>query len=201
MRTHLGLRILILVVLAVVGIVSRAQADQADRVTWTLEDVTALGTSISGSFVFNAHTGTYSDIDITTTGGSIIPDETWTSEVGFGVSSGPAIACCLGVVDTSATNQTGANTLMLVFSTNLTDAGGAIPIEFTEPGACDVANCYSVSPYYNNDAVVSGTGYVVASVYFPSAPEPGTLMLLATGLLVLLGLTGRRKFFAPRGGV
>jgi hypothetical protein len=195
MRIHLGYKILMLVALAVVGIVSGAQADS---VTWTLVDVTSLGSNITGSFVFDAATNTYSAIDVTTTGGTIIPNETWTNWVGFGASQGPGIACCLGVVDTTATNQTGANALNLIFSTALTDAGGTIPIFETQQGTCNVANCSGYFPYAANPSGInqSVTGYVVASV-----PEPGTLMLLATGLFGLLGGKGTRKFFTPKGGV
>jgi hypothetical protein len=192
MRIHLGFKVLVLVVFALVGIVSCAQADD---ITWTLVNVTSLGTNITGSFVFNANTDIYSSIDVTTTGGTIIHDGTWTNWVGFGASFGPGIACCLGLVDTTLTNQTGANLLNLLFSTALTNAGGTIPISSTQQGTCNDANCISYSPYAtdpsngNNNNV---TGYVVSSV-----PEPGTLMLLATGLLGLLGGTGKRKFFTP----
>jgi PEP-CTERM motif-containing protein len=191
MKIHWGFKMLVLVVLAFVGIVSRAQAD---AITWTLVNVTSLGSTITGSFVFDADTSTYSAIGITTSGGSIIPNETWTNWVGFGASYGPAISCCLGVVDTTLTNQTGANLLNLIFMTGLTDAGGTIPISSTQQGTCNDANCNSFTPYATNPSGTNSdvTGYVVSST-----PEPGTLMLLATGLLGLLRKTGTRRFLTP----
>jgi len=54
---------------------------------WTLAGVTSLGTSITGSFVFDANTETYSDLDISTSGGSVIPSDS---------SCFKAPAACLG---------------------------------------------------------------------------------------------------------
>jgi hypothetical protein len=189
MRINWGFKMLVLVVFGLVGIVSRAQAG---AITWTLVNVTSLGSTITGSFVFDADTNTYSAIDITTSGGTIIPNETWTNWVGFGASFGPGINCCLGLVDTALANQTGANLLNLVFMTGLTDAGGTIPISSTQQGTCNDANCNGFTPYATGGTNNRVTGDVVSST-----PEPGTLMLLATGLLGLLRRTGTRKLFTP----
>jgi hypothetical protein len=48
------------------SLVPAAVAAGATPITWTLEGFTSLGTSIAGSFVFNADTDTYSDIDVVT---------------------------------------------------------------------------------------------------------------------------------------
>src|SRR5271156_6342346 len=83
---------------ALLVIASAALTATAGPVSWTLSGVTSLGTTITGSFTFDADTTTYSSVDIVTTGGSIIPSETWTNLAG----------CCstfndfLGLVDTSA---------------------------------------------------------------------------------------------------
>ena len=96
----------------------------AEPLTWTLNNVTTLGSSITGSFVFDANTSTYSSINITSSGGSVIPAETWT------VSA----ECCsslnsfLGLVDSSAPNETGADLLGLFLSPSLTDAGGTLGV-------------------------------------------------------------------------
>jgi hypothetical protein len=108
MRLHLGFKIPILVALAVVGFVSRAQADP---ITWTLEGITSLGTSITGSYVYDADTLTYSDIGITTTAGSIITDTTWTNLAGTHYTGGSLL-----LVVTAAADDTGADVLGLIFS-------------------------------------------------------------------------------------
>jgi hypothetical protein len=193
-RTHFGLKAVILVALAFLSIASRAEAD---GVTWTLVDVTSLGTTFTGSFVFDADTATYSNINITTSGGSIIPSETWSNWAGFAASEGPGIACCLAVVDTALPNQTGANMFNLIFSAFLTDAGGTVPIFETQQGTCNDAGCGSFTPYAANPGGITRdvTGYVVATT-----PEPGSLVLLATALLGLLSCAIGYKFLTAKLG-
>jgi hypothetical protein len=151
---------------------SLAFALGAEPITWTLDDVTSLGTSITGSFVYDANTFTFSSIDITTSGGDVIPDETWTVEG----------KCCLTdaesleLVDTSAPNEAGANVLVLLFGVApgeefLTDAGGSLEIRDTQEGTCLYTDCTGFNGNTNYDvtgAVVSGS----------AIPEPTTLPLL-----------------------
>ena len=183
MRTSLGFKILILVAVATVGIVSLAQAD---TLTWTLVGVTSLGTSITGSFDYNADTQTYSSIDITTSGGTVIPSMTWTVE-SVAVQGSP---WALYLVNSSAADETGDALFGLTFYNPLTDAGGTIGFDYTIEGICADSACTEAYPDnpYTNTAV---TGDVVASA---SVPEPGTLMLLATGLLGLSGAVKRKVF-------
>jgi hypothetical protein len=165
-------------------IASAALTATATPVFWTLSGVTSLGTTITGSFTFNADTLTYSAVDIVTTGGSFIPSEIWTNLAG----------CCsteagfLGLVDTSAANQTGANLLGLFFQTNLSNAGGTIPITETQQGVCAATDCggfnaYPGDPSGGNNSVV--TGNAVAT------PEPSSLALFGAGAALLVAIRNR----------
>src|SRR6266849_1326784 len=123
----------VLVLLATMAL--SATTASAGTLTWTLTGVTSLGSTITGSFDFNANTTTYSDINITTSGGSIIPNFTWSQHASFG-----SFSCCLAMVDTTAIDETGADVLNLGFASDLTNAGGTIPISFTQQGTCNSPN-------------------------------------------------------------
>ncbi len=183
MRLNSGYSILILVALVVLVL---APSAQADPITWTLVGVTSLGSTITGSFTYNADTQTYSDIDIVTTGGSVIPNTTyaWLANFSLGVPG------AIDMVDSAAANQTNADLLALIFATPLTDAGGTINLYATQQGRCADAGCTGAWPYGPDNYIVTEvTGTVVAST---AVPEPGTLVLLAGGLLAACG-TIRRK--------
>jgi len=161
----------------------------ASNVTWTLVDMTSLGTSITGTFTYDADTDTYSNIDVTTTGGSVIPSETWTNKASFG-----SFNCCLALVGGSAADQTGLDLLNLVWLGQLTDAGGSLPLYYTQQGTCASSNCVDFTAYPGdpsggmNDAV---TGYLYAGSSTPT-PEPSSLFLLGSGVLGV-GTLIRRK--------
>jgi hypothetical protein len=162
----------------------------ADNITWTLVGVTSLGTSITGSFVFNADTTTYSSIDVTTSGGSIIPSETWTNKATFG-----SFNCCLALVSSSTTPETGLDLLNLVWTPSmLTNAGGTIPLVFTQQGTCNASDCVSFTPYAGDPSGGQNpnvTGYLVASSS-ASVPEPGSLVLFGSGIIGLAGAVRRK---------
>ena len=154
-------------------------------ITWTLNNVTRLGTSITGSFVYDSDTFAYSAINIVTQGGDVIPSATFIRE----------IACCSGhpqflqVVDSLAINQTGADTVELNFSTFLTDAGGSHSLYVFE-GICVDPTCLNLNYYPNEPFTTTFIGTVNSG---PSTPEPGSSVLLGTGLLAL-GALRRREW-------
>jgi hypothetical protein len=144
----------------------------ATPITWTLENVAALGTDITGSFVFDADTGTYSDIHITTSGGSVIPSATWQTLLNcFGCND----ADDLTILDTTATDLAGANLLYLNWVSNLTDAGGAVGIFFAQTQVCQDSSCLGSIPGSG------GQTFDVAGVV--TTPEPSSIALLCAGLL------------------
>jgi hypothetical protein len=178
----ISFRGLLLVVLA-------AATASAGPITWTLNGVTSLGTSITGSFVFNADTDIYSSVNITSSGGTVIPANTWTA----------LAECCatesgfLGLVDTSAANQTGADLLGLFFAVDLTDAGGSVPITETQQGTCSGSTCASYIHYGNDPSGglnTDVTGSVVANF---STPEPASLILFGGGASFLLLIRKRLR--------
>jgi len=175
--------------------VSLAAAASASPITWSLSGVTSLGTTITGSFTYNADTNTFSSIDIMTVGGSVIPSETWTVESDTGASG-----TFLGLVDTSSSNQTGAHLLGLFFASPLTDLGGTVEIYETQQGTCSNATCSSFSVSNsgwnaNNGWNTNVTGDVTASSPAPSspAPEPSTLILTSAGVVLLIFRSRTRR--------
>jgi hypothetical protein len=60
----------------VLSVIAAQCTASAANVTWTLSGVTSLGTTITGSFVYNQDTNTYVSVSISTSGGSVIPSKT-----------------------------------------------------------------------------------------------------------------------------
>jgi hypothetical protein len=168
-------------VLSVPLLAITAFAASGTPITWTLQNVTSQGTNITGSFVFDADTTTYSNIDITTSGGIEIPSVTWLNKA----------SCCsaatdLPLVDTAAADQTLADLLDLFFATALTDAGGTVGISETSLGHCESSDCSFFTPILGGVST-DVSGHLVAGV-----PEPSSIALLCAGLIGL-GVLRRRK--------
>jgi PEP-CTERM motif len=162
----------------------------ARPITWTLSDATILGTSLTGSFVFDADAVVYMDVNISTSGGSIIPTTSFFQVAPCSLCSRPDF---LGIVDSLAPDLTGANFLGFVFHPSLTDAGGTIPILQTEQGTCadfgcTLYNSYPNDPTHGSACCIDITGNVT------SVPEPSSLALFGMSALFAAGaLRGRLK--------
>jgi hypothetical protein len=128
-----------------------AASAKAVPVQYYLQNVTFNDGGIaSGSFVYDADTNTYSNINIKTTPASTRPAGTFTAIVpGFASSSGMFVA------STTAADLTGVPGLNLQFVTPLTNAGGTVNVAPTSvEGVCVNATCAVGMPPFRN--VVSG---------------------------------------------
>jgi len=160
---------------------SVASADSGQ--TWTLTGVTTSdGATASGSFVYNAGTGLYSNINVVTLAGEFFPGATYTVvDDGFFSPDGVVIM---------ANNSYAAGTpvLDLEFETDLTSAGGVVELLGFE-GYCN-AGCTSFEGGEEGGEPARELEGEVVGVPVPT-PEPSELLLLGTALLGLVPL--RRK--------
>jgi hypothetical protein len=168
--------------LGLIVLLSLPSIASADGATWTLSGVTFEGGgTASGSFVYDALTNSYTDIKVTTS-----------AESPFGASYTSLSSCCL-VSDTgtafgpNVADFTDTHVLFLLFSANLTNAGGTIPLMFGFPDPsldsaedfCTNSDCTTLS-----ERLVAG-GEVVG-VPSTAVAEPSAISLLIVGLTVLL---------------
>lgn len=114
-------------------------------VTYCLQGVTFEdGGVASGCFTYDAATNTYSNVNISTTTGSLRAGATYSVVCGTsnptctGVT--PSSSAVLYVTSTSA-NLTGTPGLALVFAIPLTANGGTVAIAFAQEGTCADATC------------------------------------------------------------
>lgn len=172
---------------AALALVACAPASWAMPIQWTLSDVLFEdGGTASGSFIYDASTNAYSAISITTSGGSLTPNATFTALVSG--TSGDAV-----LVPTAGPNLTGSNLLQLIFQFPLTNAGGTVylydpffPAASSYQGSCLNAACTSqdFGRLVVDGGIISGAPAVV--------PVPAALWMFGAGLGVL-GIVRRRQ--------
>lgn len=176
-----------LTMLAVLAILaSAATPAMATPILWTLQNVSYQdGTQVTGSFVYDADTNIYSLASFTTSGGTSVPAaSSWV------IDPYPIFLGNDGfvAVDSVAADLTGAHVFSLFSGLPLTNSGGTLPIDlYGIAGTCGDFQCSFVSSLVNYSYWADGGAFVSQG----TVPEPGTLMLLGSGLVA--GVL-RRKF-------
>ena len=172
-------RLLGTIALAALTVLVGASNAYASPVTWTLENVAfADGGTASGSFTYNATTNFYSAINISTTATDGLPATVFQYKSIFGTA--PSVAV---FVDSNSADLTGFHDLTFRFTSNLTDAGGTIPLQLSFGSfetTCNNAQCGSVG---------SPTSYITAgsvTTGVAATPEPATISLILVGLVAII---------------
>jgi len=143
---------------------------EADPVTWTFVGGSFMdGGTISGSFTFDADTGLFSNIDVTTAGGSF-PGAHYTA-----ISpSRPSSPSGFHFVTQASGDLTGTNTLDSFLNPPMTNLGGTIPLFANQLGAITENTCLNATCGGTQLGRIIGGGILTA----PPAPLTPTLLFL-----------------------
>lgn len=104
---------------------------------WFIHDVALSdGAQVFGTFVFDANTGTYSDISVTSTSGKAGSGASYFFDIPASSSS-----TSVNLVSASTIVSGTTTTLSLTFTSALTNAGGTVGIASEVEGTCTSASC------------------------------------------------------------
>jgi hypothetical protein len=153
----------------------------ADGITWTLSGVNLIdGGTVTGSFNYNATTNAYSSVNVASTAGLFFGGASY-STVTDAVMAGNTVLG-LGQNPFYDGDLTGQTLLEFIFNNPLTNAGGTDSV-FAVEFICTNSNC--VLPITR----INYSGNVTSAPV--GAPEPASLLLLASGLLSIFLLRFR----------
>lgn len=179
------MRCLVGLMLSLLSLVGAAGVANADPLTWTLQGVTLADTSgaaVTGSFVYDFNTNTYSGVNIHTVNNNYDPTDRL-----IGGSN------CMGVPDNCNSSTrldiqdlTSGWELILRFA-GLTNAGGSVALNpLAVPRSAEANDSVGLYGYY---VQVNG-GSVVANA---TVPEPTALLLLGMMGALVAGASGLLK--------
>jgi PEP-CTERM motif len=160
----------------------------ADGVTWDLTDVTlAGGGTASGSFVYDAATNTLSDVDITTSAGTLFTGATYlAANPGWGSGSYLGSTFYQLVFVPNPTLSAVGTPLLILYST---------PAGFPDlPSGSELTLAAGSGEYTCGNAACSVVGSEIRSLQgdVVATPEPSSVLLLGLGLVGLM-MIGKRK--------
>ncbi len=163
-----------------------SSADQL--ITWNLQDATFTdGGVATGFFVFDSTTQTVSSYDISVSGGdtATFPNFVYQNDTphNTGASDAPGCLAFLTDIDTFANPDWINNRQLRLPTLPLPDSGGTVSLDLLN---IYQGECYNCSPWR---AFASGE---VSSSDTTPVPEPGTLALLGSGFVGMLGVVRRR---------
>jgi hypothetical protein len=175
------------------GVLAVSGSAIAEPLTWDLTNIVfGDGTTVAGSFVFDADTSTFSALNMTTSGGVSVPaTNSWvfnTNDPGGERNSSGFTG--FPVVDALSADESAAKGIFLFSSLGplLTDAGGTITLNHLAAGNCGDAKCQTLALIIGAGGA-SGTGQFTSAA--ASAPEP-SMLILSGSALFLAAL--RRRF-------
>ena len=153
---------------------------EAVPLTWTLDGVIFQdGGTANGSFVYDADTNIFSDIEINTTAGTDFAGATYTDFLFGNDFSGLQV-----VPDASLPSLVGSLEFTISWSSPLTNNGGTIDVPIAVEGLCQNAACDVAS-------AIRATEFFTGSV--TAVPIPPALYLFGSGLLALIGISRRTR--------
>lgn len=164
-------------------LLASSSAVEAVPITWNLSGVRFNdGGVLNGSFVFDADTGAYSNINLTSTAGRSFVGAVYSDPLPVS----PGTNLVLMVVVDDSLPLPGQPVLALSWAAPLSNAGGVVPIK---PVLLGLSRESIFVPPNSSQPIRGVTAGAVSSLSQP-LPEPGAGML---GLLAAAGLSLRRR--------
>jgi len=180
------------VCLAIVGAFALPQSALATPVTWTVGGAFADGGTVSGSLTYDAATNAMSAWSLTVDGGNTgtFPTFTYSSAISGSFTDLAGTDDKFIFCDTvnCLNGASGRRDLRLAFAAPLTDAGGvaALLAGPVGPNPQWGFECFNCSPVR---LIVSGSAEAAPT----AVPEPGTVLLLTSGLATIAARRRRNR--------